>query len=800
MMTDNCVANASGMLACKLSTERVQELISVIPGASKLTVTCLNGVGECVVGGPLGEIDTFQKECKTRKVKVKLLDVPYAFHSPAMDPVLEPLKALGRTITFAQPTIPVFSNVFGRLFEEGDFSSDYFALHARQPVRFAACLLDLQSKELLDGTVFLEVGPQPTTVSMIRSSIHSDGCTYLSSLQKGQDAWESLSSMLAAMSLLKAPVDWREVFVGTSAKVVSLPSHPLSGSTYLIPYQEPRQPVHTITQPPVELRTKTQFELLPWVSSQGSSKDKLALETTLAILEPLISGHDVGGTPICPASVFHELALEGAHTMLAPLESQSLVVTGMTFASPLVYLPSQAADVVTVYMTKHGSASGADFKITSSTSSDSLATIHCSGSVSLHNFQSNASQWVKDAAIVSRQSRYFSGSLGERCISTFRSKVLYEAIFTRVVKYSSVYQSLVHLSVADNNLEGIGSFKLPFSSQTRYLAPPVFTDTLLHAAGFIANLAVGSEEVGICARVESVEISYRDIDYADSFTVYCSLLEVKGAILADSIALDALGKVVAVIRGMEFRRLRLSTFQQMLSRKSTNAEPPLYRAVKRDSLQLSTAFSTPAPSEGIINTPIESFGIPLNDVRATLKNIFIEVGGFSEKDIDYTKSLDELGVDSLLQIEIISRLTRTFPSQPGLDHHTLSECETLESLESTLVSILTSPVEITSLAEAPAPATLLTSDWCPPDGMQDNPVALHVSHENAAPLCMFHDGSGQVSMYARLGAHDRNVSAFFDPHFGSDRRPHSSIKEMAKYYVSLLPTTQLSSLIVGGKF
>ena len=406
---------------------------------------------------------------------------------------------------------------------------------------------------------------------------------------------------------------------------------------------------------------------------------------------------------------------------------------------------------------------------------------------------------------MTRQSHYFSG-VGKSYISTFRTKVLYEAIFARVVRYSPEYQSLLYLSVANSNLEGIGSFKLPSSCQTGYLAPPVFTDTLLHAAGFIANLAVSSDEVGICARVESVEISYRDIDYADSFTVYCSLLEIKGAILADAIALDAFGKVVAVVRDIEFKILRLSSFQQSLSRKSTAVEHRTF-PVKQEKPQLSTGLDTPPTSGEITNTPVDSRGSLQNDVRIALKNIVMELGGFSEQDIDYKNSLDELGIDSLMQIEIISKLIRTFPGQAGLDHHALSECQTLESFESTLASILQSSVEIASLVGAPVSdrqrdsrqPTLNPLDCSPSDGMQKNPVVLHVSYGGVTPLCLFHDGSGQVSMYARLRDHDRSAYAFFDPHFGSDKRPHSSIEQMTEYYVSLLSRSKLSPLIVSGK-
>ena len=171
---------------------------------------------------------------------------------------------------------------------------------------------------------------------------------------------------------------------------------------------------------------------------------------------------------------------------------------------------------------------------------------------------------LKDAAISKRQSHYLLSKTNS--LNFFQTKLLYERIFTRVVEYSREYQTLTKLVVSDPNLEGVGCFKLPADARTEiFVSPPVFTDTLLHAAGFIANLGVQSDQVCICSHVESIHILDRDIDYQDTFTVYCSLVDViKDMLLADTYALNSAGKAVATIRGMEFKRLRLSTFQNLL--------------------------------------------------------------------------------------------------------------------------------------------------------------------------------------------------------------------------------------------
>jgi iterative type I PKS product template protein len=807
LITDHCRANATGMLACKLTPETAEQMISDNPQLTKLTVTCLNSLDDCVVGGSLDQLDVFKKQCQTtQSIKVKLLDVPYAFHSPTMDPIVEPLHKLGASIKFEDPSIPIFSNVFGRLFEKEDFSSRYFALHARQPVRFAECLQNLQSREVLDRTVFIEVGPHITTLPMVRSTIMSNSCHYLGTLRYGQDAWNSLSTTLAAISLLRIPVEWREVFSGTQAKAISLPGHLLNGSTYVVPYKECRNAIDTVPKTSPDTRTITGFKLLPWLNKEKSSSQKFTLETTLKELESLISGHDVGGTSICPASLFHELALEGAQSVLGGCDGQIYVVEAMNFASPLIYHAENGDHIVTVIITKHDSASIADFKIISFSDKDVAEKSHCSGTICLQTFQAVSSRWSKDKALIKRQRNHFSG-IGKDYMSTFRRKVLYETVFTRVVRYSQQYQSLAYLDVADSNLEGIGTFKVPSNNQTGFIAPPIFTDTLLHAAGFIANLAVRSDEVAICSRVQSVEINYPDINYTDHFTIYCSLLEVTGTILADAIVSDASEKVVAVIRGMEFKRLRLHNFQHMLALQSANVEHP-EKKYEQPKPPLSTGLSTPSTVSEVRDINIESGNTLNNNVRATLNNIVMECGGFSEKDMDYSKTLNELGIDSLMQIEIISKLTRMFFGHAGLSHHALSECESLESLETTLLSILQSMVATSSTAtntqnsssEVSDKVNLAVQNHTSTNVMSNNPVTLRIANENNSPLYLFHDGSGQVTQYARLQNHDRSTYAFFDPHFGNDDHLYRSINEMVKLYISQVAESRTRSLILGGKF
>jgi iterative type I PKS product template protein len=826
-MGEYCEADTSGMLACHAGPEEIQTILVDDPSFRELQIACFNGPQDCVVGGPLTQLEALQTRCKACNIRSKLIDVPYGFHTSAMDPIMDSLRSLGRVVDFHDARIPVVSNVDGRLFCK-DTIGDYFGNHTRNPVRFhdgIMTLQDLMGQSSFDDSLFIEIGPHPALLPMLRDSITSISCTQLGTLQKGRDAWTCLSQTLAAIALRKVSIDWREVFVGTSASVTNLPGHPLEGSKFFIPFKESEGVRHGRegSTPDSLARVRTGYTLLPWVRTDTNCSEELVFETDMATLGPLISGHDVGGTPICPASVFHELALEAAQSVVEPGKDHDLIVTGMSFSSPLIYRPSSEMDTtVRVRITKQKSTStgSASFQVTSQSTRVSTESSHCSGHLSSQSPDGKSGQWVRDHALVTRQTRLFSGT-GKDILSTFRTRVLYENIFARVVRYSVDYQTLQFLDVAESNLEGMGSFKLPPNSGVKsgidYIVHPVFTDTLLHAAGFITNLSIGSKEIGICSSVESIEIAYHKIDYQDTFKIYCSLLETKGAIIADSFALASSGRVIAVIRGMEFKKLQLSNFQQALSRLSSDSKPErpehLDRAPKPSSSQLQSSVTE--PSQPSLDTTLDARNHQNErGMSQILKDIVVEVGGFMEQDIDYTMSLADLGIDSLMQIEIASKISSMFPGQPGLNHHALSECETLEEMDEMLSSILQPSVKQSSASQASSSQqtgifTPASSDFSieieSPHGSEILPITLHTSEGSQTPLCLFHDGSGQISMYKRLRGHDRTTYAFFDPKFGGfskDRSFYSSIEEMAEAYVSkLLSITNplTSSLMLSGK-
>ena len=779
---------------------------------SQLSVACRNSGNDCVIAGPLNVLSEFTQLCGNIGIKAKLLAVPYGFHSPAMDPIMVPLQELGRSIRWSPPLIPVASNVHGRFLESRDLQSNYFALHARQPVLFAETIQAFHSEKLFDNALCIEIGPHPITLPILMRSLPEGICSFVSTLQKDRPSWATISAALSQIFLVANDIDWREVFSGSGARMTDIPGHPFLLTPFAVPYQEKSHSI-TSNKSDSEPYSETGQHLLPKLLSSRSSKNNLVFETSTQVLGPLIAGHNVGGICICPASLFHELILEAAHLALTPSKCTILTVHNISFPTPLIYEPAEGAKKVHVSIRRLSSGSRsadiAEIEVRIKTLSKATEETLCCSAVALYKTITELEhRFFKDAAIVRRQSRHLMNS--NNLHSTFRNKLLYETIFSRVVSYSPEYQALTSLSVSDSDLEGIGTFQLPMNSRaTECIANTVFTDTLLHAAGFVANLAVPSEEICICGQVESIEILYDRIDYSESFTVYCSLIDiVKGTIYADAFAVNPAGKVVAAVRGIEFRRLRLSSFQKMLNH--------VDKAALMQKGQVSENETPVTLSAEGTGTATPSIQPDQEKIKIKFERIIGEVYGATDA-LDSNQSLAELGMDSMMQIEITTRLSQTFPHS-SFNTNLLFNCETLQELEENLLAVLSREPKSKASIKTPNESIPITQSPSSQGSLDDEPKSLENSTQDIGtleptltkptilfhssrvqiPLCVIHDGSGQTGIYRNLHSPDRSILGFDDPDFLSPILQTSSIEQMAGRYIASLSPFEAPSLIMGG--
>ena len=469
---------------------------------------------------------------------------------------------------------------------------------------------------------------------------------------------------------------WREVYESLNVKFLpDIPRYPLAPATFVVPFAETAS------------RTSKHGQVSPtpvWRfldGSQTTSPSGTVFTSKISALAEYIEAHNVGGAALCPASVYIELALEALH-LHKPEQRIFQTLANLTFDKPLVYSESKSSMNLHTKVTPDATS----FQVFEG---DSL---YSTGVVATTTDEHVAQDFARRTSYIKRQRDSVS------FVDCFSTRILYDVIFPRVVAYSGPYVTIKQLSIAPSGLEGVGTFEIPSSGLTGFKCPPAFTDTLLHAAGFIANSKIKADEACICVKVERVtvpagsELADQAL-YGREMELYCGLVECFGdSIVGDAYALDKDGSVLACVEGMHFKRLRLKSFQAHLARaiapstkhKQDLLAIPPRKLRARDSEQVihndQNAIATKTVEKAAI---AKEFGHA--NVRSTLYSTISEVCGIVEVDIEASTRLADIGVDSLLTIELTTTLQRRFPAL-GLVESKFAHCETVGQMEDILRS------------------------------------------------------------------------------------------------------------------
>ncbi|WP_164013945.1 non-ribosomal peptide synthetase/type I polyketide synthase [Pyxidicoccus trucidator] len=192
-----------------------------------LALAAVNGEERCVVSGPTPEVEAMERELVSRGVGVLRLPAVHAFHSVAVEPLMEELKRVVSGLRLSPPQVPYVSSVTGTWIRAEEATDPaYWARQMRAPVRFGDGLEALKA----DGcTVFLEVGPDQALTALARLGLRGHGGRAVASLPRaGAKAGEhaALSEALGALWEQGLDVRWQDVYAHEERRRLSLPTYP----------------------------------------------------------------------------------------------------------------------------------------------------------------------------------------------------------------------------------------------------------------------------------------------------------------------------------------------------------------------------------------------------------------------------------------------------------------------------------------------------------------------------------------------------------------------------------------------
>ncbi|WP_240627731.1 type I polyketide synthase [Streptomyces scopuliridis] len=204
------------MAAVQAAVDEVEPLLR----GTGVSIAAVNGPGSAVVSGDEEAVAAVVAHWASRGRRTSRLTVSHAFHSARMEPMLDAFREVADTLTFHAPTIPVISNVTGRVVDGID-TPDHWVRQIREPVRFHDGLLTLRD---MGCTTYLELGPDAVLAPLARDALSDPhGAAFVSALRGGRPEPASAVAALAVAHSQGCDVDWAAVFPG--GRRVALPGY-----------------------------------------------------------------------------------------------------------------------------------------------------------------------------------------------------------------------------------------------------------------------------------------------------------------------------------------------------------------------------------------------------------------------------------------------------------------------------------------------------------------------------------------------------------------------------------------------
>ena len=206
-------------------------------GWPALEIAAINAPESVVVAGPAAEIERFRIEIAPDLPdgsETRRLHTSHAFHSAAMEPILEEFERAVAAVVRKAPERRFVSNRTGRWILSGEATDPaYWAAHLRHAVRFADGLSTLGSE---GDAIYLEVGPGHSLGTLARRQPALAGAV-LASLrhpkEEIRDA-ERLARTVAELWARGGEIDWWRYFGSERRRKVELPTYPFERQRFFL--------------------------------------------------------------------------------------------------------------------------------------------------------------------------------------------------------------------------------------------------------------------------------------------------------------------------------------------------------------------------------------------------------------------------------------------------------------------------------------------------------------------------------------------------------------------------------------
>ncbi|KAI0395410.1 polyketide synthase [Xylariaceae sp. FL0594] len=717
LLTKMCTPGTHAMLAVHGSLDAIKEALG--PKAESVSVACINGPRETVLGGQISDVDQLCRDLVGAGFKCTQLKVPFAFHSAQVEPILDEFKKMARKVNFRQPAIPVISPLHGKLLAPETIDATYLCDHARGTVDFLGGLIAAQRLEAIDEkTVWLEVGPHPVCANMVKAAFGASTIA-VPSLRRGEPVYKTVSSTLCTLHSAGLNLDWNEFHrdFDSTVRLLDLPAYSFDLKNYWLQYTGDwcltknraalAAPAAAPDQPP---KPKLSTTTVQKITKEEVKGDIALIVTETELMEPkmrtVCTGHLVNGSPLTPSSLYADMALticEYGYKLVRPDSTNIGANVGQMKVPKTLIFDAKAKSQVLRMETKIDAAQNVAH-ISWSTGEGAARKDHANCKVDFGDTE----EWQDEFERISYLIRSRIDTLKaaeERGEASKIGRGLAYKLFAALVDYDRRYRGMESVILDSSTCEATAKIVFQTSAEDGvFHTAPYWVDSLCHISGFILNgtdAVDTSEDVYISHGWGSMRFAER-LDAKKSYQTYIRMQNMKGTkvFAGDAYVFDG-ERLIGVAGGILFQALPRRILNMVVPpQKAPNLAPvaaatPATTASKKPSpvsgAPVAKAVAKVAVKEkrkkkSMTTETLSAVNNKLtrSSVVSQVMDIVAKETGVSHDELADNIAFSDLGVDSLMGLTISGRLREEL--ELNVDSHAFNEHGTVGAFKEFLVT------------------------------------------------------------------------------------------------------------------
>ncbi len=689
LLVDRCTVGSHAMLAAQGSVAAVYETLGA--RANNLNVACINGHHETVMSGEADEVAEVADFLAGTGFKCTLLRVPFAFHSPQVETILDDFEKLAQGVKYNTPKLPIISPLLGKVVDGESIDATYLRNHARDAVNLLGGLVSAQQSGTIDDqTVWLEVGPHPVCANLVKG-VFGSATVAVPTLRRSEKCYKTLSNSLATLHTAGLHIDFNEYHreFADSVRLLDLPSYAFEDKNYWLQYtgdwcltkNRGGAGPKALAPPEPKLSTTTVQKITREEVKDGVAIVEIESDLCQPQLRNVVSGHLVNGAPLCPSSLYGDMAItvcDYAYKLLQPDGKIGCNVANMEVPKTLIF--DDKAESHILRLTVKATTIGADLVF--HTGEGNKRVEHAKCKVLFGNPEDWQNEFDRAAYLIKARIDALTEA-EKRGTASKVSRGLAYKLFSALVDYAPRYRGMEEVILDSDTCEATAKVRFQTTEEDgKFVFSPYHIDSVCHISGFIIN---GTDAVD---SREQVYISHgwgsmRFAEIPDPAKEYRSYIRMQpaknpGVMVGDAFVFDG-DRIIGMTGAIKFQCIPRRVLNQLLPPRGIHAAAAPRASAPAPTSTTATAATKTAPpkkkKEGVTPANIGKVNQKLKPVVSAVMDIIAREVGCALEELADNIGFTDLGVDSLMSLTVSGKLREELEleidSNAFVDHPTI---------------------------------------------------------------------------------------------------------------------------------